>query len=93
VGVFEAISVLGSRIVSVHTHDNNGMKDEHLWPGDGTIDWPAVCASLAALPAATPGILEVESDRDEAPESVTRKAEKAFRTLADLASAPASQNM
>ena len=65
------------------------MKDEHLWPGDGapvdgapvdgTIDWPAVSASLATLPAATPGILEIASDRDEPAESITRKAEAAFR--------------
>jgi sugar phosphate isomerase/epimerase len=104
-GVGAAIELLGKRIAQLHIHDNHGpfaphtdMKDEHLWPGDGTpvdgtMDWPAVCASLAALPAATPGILEVESDRDEAPESVTRKAEQAFRTLAGLASAPAAPNM
>ena len=104
-GVGAAIELLGKRIAQLHIHDNHGpfaphtdMKDEHLWPGDGTpvdgtMDWPAVCASLAALPAATPGILEVESNRDEAPESVTRKAEQAFRTLAGLASAPAAPNM
>jgi sugar phosphate isomerase/epimerase len=99
-GVGAAVELLGDRIAHLHLHDNHGpfaphtdMKDEHIWPGDGTIDWPAVCASLAALPAATAGILEVESDRDEPAESVTRKAEKAFRTLADLAAAPAPQNM
>ena len=68
---------------------NADMKDEHLWPGvaasadgtpgGGTIDWPAVSASLAALPATTPGILEISSDRDEPAESITRKAEQAFR--------------
>jgi sugar phosphate isomerase/epimerase len=93
VGVAEAITTLGSNIASVHIHDNHGAKDEHLWPGDGTIDWPAVSASLAALPAATPGILEVAGDRDEPAESITRKAEQAFRTLARTASAVASQNM
>jgi sugar phosphate isomerase/epimerase len=99
-GVGAAVTLLGERIAQLHIHDNHGpfaphtdMKDEHLWPGDGTMDWSAVSASLTALPASTAGILEVESDRDEAPEAVTRKAEKVFRTLADLASAPASQNM
>ncbi|HEY5055344.1 MAG TPA: sugar phosphate isomerase/epimerase [Acidobacteriaceae bacterium] len=53
------------------------MKDEHLWPGDGTIDWKAIGAALAPLPADTPGILEVAGDRDESPEAVARKA-KAF---------------
>ena len=41
VGVAEAIATLGKRIGEVHVHDNHGIKDEHLWPGDGTIDWPA----------------------------------------------------
>jgi sugar phosphate isomerase/epimerase len=96
-GVGAAIEVLGTRIAQLHLHDNHGpfahntdVKDEHLWPGDGTIDWPVVSASLLALPAATPGILEVESNRDEAPESITRKAEKAFRTLAEYAEIPQS---
>jgi sugar phosphate isomerase/epimerase len=78
------------------------MKDEHLWPfagtpGDGTIDWYAVTASLAALPAATPGILEVATGRDDPPEYVTRQAESVFRTLArpapEPASAPAAHNL
>ena len=104
-GVGAAIELLGDRIAQLHLHDNHGpfnasgavsqhseMKDEHLWPGDGTMDWAAICASLAALPAAAPGILEAESGRDEPAESVTRKAEQAFHTLADLAEAAASQN-
>jgi sugar phosphate isomerase/epimerase len=87
-GVGAAIKLLGSRIAQIHLHDNHGpfsdstdMKDEHLWPGDGTIDWAAVVGSLAALPAATAGILEIASDRDEPSESITRKAEATFRTL------------
>jgi sugar phosphate isomerase/epimerase len=99
-GVGAAIELFGDRIAQLHLHDNHGpfnphsdMKDEHLWPGDGTMDWAAICASLAALPAATPGILEVESARDEPAESVTRKAEKAFGTLADLAETAASQKL
>jgi sugar phosphate isomerase/epimerase len=94
-GVAAAIALLGSRIAQVHIHDNHGpfahekfndstdMKDEHLWPGEGTINWPAVNAALATLPPATPGILEIASDREEPAESITRKAETAFRTLAE----------
>ena len=96
-GVAAAIELLGTRIVQVHIHDNHGlfaqhgepaaftnttdMKDEHLWPGEGTIDWPAVCTSLAALPATTPGILEVIGGRDEPAESITKKAVEAFCKL------------
>ena len=84
-GVGAAIELLGSRIAQLHLHDNHGpfsastdMKDEHLWPGEGDIDWTAVSASLAALPATTPGILEIASDRDEPAESITRKAAAFF---------------
>jgi sugar phosphate isomerase/epimerase len=62
------------------------MKDEHLWPGDGTIDWPAVASALAALPPATPGILEIVSERDEPPDSVTNKAMNTFGRLEEHAS-------
>jgi len=76
---------------------NAEMKDEHLWPGEhsgeGSIDWSVVAPILATLPETTPAILEPAPDRDQPTELVTRKAEKAFRTLAELASAPAAQNM
>jgi sugar phosphate isomerase/epimerase len=99
-GAGAAIALLGKRIAQVHLHDNHGplaphvdMKDEHLWPGEGTIDWPAVSAALAALPAATPAIFEVACDRDEPVESAARKAEKAVRALAEWQSAPSTPNM
>jgi len=99
-GAGAAIELLGSRIAQVHLHDNHGafahsseMKDEHLWPGLGSIDWPAVTSALAALPAATPGILEITGDRDEPAESVTRKAEAAFQMLSIPQFAGISQNM
>jgi sugar phosphate isomerase/epimerase len=99
-GVAAAVELLGSRITQVHLHDNHGafahiseMKDEHLWPGLGSIDWPSVSSALATLPAATPGILEIAGDRDEPAESVTRKAEAAFRALANPQSTHTSQSM
>ena len=105
-GVAAAVELLGSRITQVHLHDNHGAfahvgalsntvdsKDEHLWPGLGSIDWPAVSSALATLPAATPGILEIATDRDEPAESVTRKAEAAFRALANPQSTHTSQSM
>ena len=99
-GVAAAVDLLGSRIAQVHLHDNHGafahiseMKDEHLWPGLGSIDWPSVSSALATLPAATPGILEIAGDRDEPAESVTRKAEAAFRELANQQSTHTLQNM
>jgi len=98
--VGSAIELLGPRIAQLHLHDNHGplahaidIKDEHLWPGEGTIDWSAVTAALASLPAATPALLEPASGRDLTPQQVTRKAEATFRTLEKLQSTPASANM
>jgi sugar phosphate isomerase/epimerase len=59
VGTAEAIATLGKRIVSVHVHDNHATKDEHLWPGDGTIDWTATVQALKALPAPPAAVLEI----------------------------------
>jgi sugar phosphate isomerase/epimerase len=99
-GVAEAIVALGSRIAQLHLHDNHGpfsdstdMKDEHLWPGEGTIDWPAVCASLATLPTSTPGILDIAADRDEPAASIARKAEVAFRMFKDHANSTIAANL
>jgi sugar phosphate isomerase/epimerase len=59
VGVKEAIATLGNRIATVHIHDNHGLRDEHLWPGDGTIDWPAVTEQLNALAQPPAAVLEI----------------------------------
>jgi sugar phosphate isomerase/epimerase len=99
-GLSAAIALLGSRIAQLHLHDNHGafahtsdMKDEHLWPGSGSIDWPAVMSSLAALPAATPGILEIAGDRDEPTESIVSKAQAAFRMIESAQSTHLTHNM
>jgi sugar phosphate isomerase/epimerase len=31
---------------ATHIHDNHGERDEHLWPFEGTIDWPAFMERL-----------------------------------------------
>ena len=99
-GAAAAIALLGSRIAQVHLHDNHGafahtseMKDEHLWPGSGNIDWPAVYFSLSALPDNTPGILEIGCERDEPAESIVGKAQKAFHNLESPQSTGLPSNM
>lgn len=59
VGVSTAIGTLGNRIASVHVHDNHAVKDEHLWPGDGNIDWPATVSALKKLAAPPAAVLEL----------------------------------
>jgi sugar phosphate isomerase/epimerase len=81
-GIAEAIGILGKRIVEVHVHDNHGLKDEHLWPGDGTIDWPAAVEALKALPAQPAAVLEIGYDFETAPAAIPERIERSFEKLA-----------
>jgi sugar phosphate isomerase/epimerase len=81
VGVADAIATFGDRIASVHIHDNHGLKDEHLWPGDGTIEWPATIAALTALPAQPAAVLEISQNIPDAPTELPSRIEKAFALL------------
>jgi sugar phosphate isomerase/epimerase len=65
VGIADAISTLGPRILSVHVHDNHGEKDEHLWPGDGDIDWPRAVKALLGLAASPAIVLEPHQSLSE----------------------------
>ena len=42
-----AIRTLGSRLITLHIHDNHGQRDEHIMPLDGTINWTVVVAGAA----------------------------------------------
>ena len=81
VGVPEAIATLGARIIQVHAHDNHGLKDEHLFPGDGTIDWPAATAVLNALAAPPAVVLELSSKLPDEPTALPERIRQAFELL------------
>ncbi len=82
VGIPEAVSVLGARIGSVHVHDNHAVRDEHLWPGDGNIDWPSTMESLQALAHQPACVLEIHYNLAETPATIKEKAQAAFDRLA-----------
>jgi sugar phosphate isomerase/epimerase len=82
VGVDEAIATLGNRIVQVHTHDNHGVKDEHLWPGDGSIDWPTTAQALKNLSEPPAIVLEISYSLGETPATVATRVEQAFARFA-----------
>jgi sugar phosphate isomerase/epimerase len=82
VGVAEAIVTLGSHIGSVHVHDNHGLKDEHLWPGDGTITWPATVDALNALASPPATVLEIHQSFGDATSEIPGLIGNAFALLA-----------
>ena len=81
VGVTEAISVLNNRVVSLHVHDNHGEKDEHLWPGDGSIDWPKAAEALKGLAAPPAAVLEIGANFGDAPAAIPGRIENGFGKL------------
>lgn len=87
-GIDTAFELLKPRIAELHLHDNQGTKDDHLWPGSGKIDWKNVAKHIATLPPTTPAILEIAHDLEETAESVTRKTSEAIsshlRLIEDL---------
>jgi sugar phosphate isomerase/epimerase len=81
VGVAQAIGTFGARIVQVHAHDNHCQKDEHLWPGDGTIDWPAAAAALNALATPPAVVLELSSKLTNEPAELPERIRQAFELV------------
>jgi hypothetical protein len=67
-GVEEAFAILQPHIRSVHVHDNHGSKDEHLWPGGGSIDWKRTCELLRTAPQLPALVLEIEGDPEGNPD-------------------------
>jgi sugar phosphate isomerase/epimerase len=59
-GVAKSLEVMHGRIVTTHLHDNHGEKDEHLLPGEGTIDWEAAVRTLRANPEELPFVMELK---------------------------------
>ena len=71
-------------IRSVHVHDNHGMKDEHLWPGEGTIDFRRTMELLRTAPQPPALVLEVAGDPEGDPgfgKTVPPKAQAAWEKL------------
>jgi len=82
VGIAAAIGTLGARIASVHVHDNHGQKDEHLWPGDGTIDWTPTAEALKKLATPPAIVLEISQNLGETPLTIPAKIKQAFERFA-----------
>jgi sugar phosphate isomerase/epimerase len=77
-GLEHAFELLLGRIHELHVHDNNGLRDEHRWPGSGEIDWTKFMQLVSKLPAEIPGVLEIAYDHNDPAEAVIAKATETF---------------
>jgi sugar phosphate isomerase/epimerase len=54
------VEALGPRLRQLHLHDNDQSFDQHLVPGEGTIDWSAFAQALRSLGVSVPAVLELD---------------------------------
>ena len=78
-GVAAAIAELKPLIRTTHIHDNHGQKDEHLWPGDGTIAWAETMQELRTAPQLAAAVLEINYLPEDSPEHVATRLRKPSR--------------
>jgi sugar phosphate isomerase/epimerase len=86
---FEAFTSIPDRLFELHVHDNHGGdsgsgKDEHLWPGDGTLDFKAVDAHIAALKTKPIGMLEIAYDLTSSNDEIIRRGTRATEIMSGL---------
>ncbi len=77
-GVMPALETMSDRLRTAHIHDNHGERDEHLWPGDGTIDFPPALAGLQKAKQTPAGVLEIHYDQGTDPTQVIERGKRAF---------------
>ena len=78
------IHKLSGHLHLVHVNDNHGDADEHLPPGDGLIDWPAVLKELRRCRFSGTLILELSSRDHEPINEMMERAVRAKSFLLDL---------
>jgi sugar phosphate isomerase/epimerase len=83
-GVAQAFAAFGDKLSELHVHDNHGVRDEHLWPGEGSIDFPEVDALIGAMKNKPVGVLEIAHELGYETAGVTKRAAKAAEIMAGL---------
>jgi sugar phosphate isomerase/epimerase len=60
--VAASFEILRNHICSTHVHDNDKLKDSHLWPGQGTINWKEAMELFRSAPQKPALLLEIGED-------------------------------
>ena len=66
-GVAAGFELMRESVVTTHIHDNQGGKDEHLLPYDGSIDWDTTLGAFASAPEPLPLVFELKERTTGAP--------------------------
>ena len=61
-GHLQEASPAFEHIRTTHLHDNNGEKDEHLWPFEGTLDWTGLIEKLVLANYKGPFMFEARGE-------------------------------
>jgi sugar phosphate isomerase/epimerase len=77
-GVKHAFDTFRDLIRTTHIHDNHSERDEHLWPGNGTIDWKETLDLLRSAPHVPALVLEIEGVEGE---KVQEKMTETYKRL------------
>jgi sugar phosphate isomerase/epimerase len=83
--VGDAIECCSGHIVTTHLHDNRRRSDDHLTPGQGSIDWPATLMGFQKVGYDGVWMFEVANTSNS--KTVLENSEKArrkFESLLDL---------
>jgi sugar phosphate isomerase/epimerase len=80
--VGDAIETCSGHLIATHLHDNNGKSDDHLAPGEGSIDWPATLMALQKVGYDGTWLFEVANT--STPTQVLTKTEKARQRFESL---------
>jgi sugar phosphate isomerase/epimerase len=92
-GVQASLEPMREFLVTSHIHDNYGMKDEHLLPYEGSIEWKT---ALPALPADIPLVFEPREKpayAEPAPASIALAAARAaFDRVEGALSSPETES-
>lgn len=70
----------GRKLLNLHLHDNDGVRDLHRVPGAGSIDWGRVIDDLCAADYGGPLLLEVSPGKHDL-ETALWECRRAFQNL------------
>lgn len=84
------IDALAGQIVTLHLHDNDGVRDQHQPPGLGTLDWPAMLGRLRRAGYTGPLVSEARTPAGWAPERLIAQFESVCGPWAAVARTQAS---